>query len=332
MKNVIFTILSLFIGINAYADSWTMSCDPSTPAQFTDLQEAIDNASAGDTIYIYGDLTNGCYTNNPFVDIDKELHFVGEGLDTDFGFKYNMTGVGCSNSSFRGINGAIFFKKLSSVETISNLLIYNCRIGLQYELFNSSLESPVISNLQIIKSRIVSIDLIIESSSFFNSFFGYSIALGSTTSSIFKNCVINQIEVDYISGNSFDFVNCIFTSLQSTTFIDQNYDNCFFQEDISFVDQIDCESCIIGADPLFLGDDPFYHNTDLEDLKLATGSPCIGTGQGGTDMGITGGDFPFVDDFTLYPFIPKVTKLELSKNAVGQNSTIQFNSEAILQD
>lgn len=83
---------------------------------------------------------------------------------------------------------------------------------------------------------------------------------------------------------------------------------------------------IYGQDPSFVNYSP---NTAFDftlDFHLNTGSPCIGTGVGGTDIGIYGGAYPF--NVGEGPKIPVVDFVNISNTAVPQGSTFYLQFDA----
>jgi len=68
------TFFLLALSFGAQATTWTVSNNPNKPAQFTSAQAAADSSAAGDTLLISGSTTS--YGN---LDIEKQLHLIGEG-------------------------------------------------------------------------------------------------------------------------------------------------------------------------------------------------------------------------------------------------------------
>ena len=74
----LFLLLITYQSTNAQ-NIWIVSNEPGyTPADFDNIQSAIDSASQGDLIYIHG--TASVYSENPI--LDKKLHIIGPGYWT----------------------------------------------------------------------------------------------------------------------------------------------------------------------------------------------------------------------------------------------------------
>ena len=75
MKKQILFIAAAIVAVASFAQtSHTVSNNPANPAQFTEIQEAINAASDGDTIYVAGSATN--YGN---VLVNKRVVLIGAG-------------------------------------------------------------------------------------------------------------------------------------------------------------------------------------------------------------------------------------------------------------
>lgn len=112
MKKLI-TILSLSLSLTSFAGVITCSNNPNSPGQYTSLQDAIDNANAGDTILVHGSGTSyGNITLN-----SKALTFIGAGINQPssdisqlgrvqiYRLSASVSGSGCT---FIGLNICLF--------------------------------------------------------------------------------------------------------------------------------------------------------------------------------------------------------------------------------
>ncbi|HEC82336.1 MAG TPA: hypothetical protein ENI53_00425 [Thermoplasmatales archaeon] len=95
---------------------------------YTNIQSAIDNASDGDTVFVY----NGTYYEN--VVIDKSITFVGENKETtiiDGDYLGDVVNISRNNISMKGfsiINGGNWHIGIK-ICYVSNVMIYNCSIS-----------------------------------------------------------------------------------------------------------------------------------------------------------------------------------------------------------
>ena len=78
MKATLFLFALIIISACSFSAVLTVSNDPLTPAQYTDLQTAVNAASSGDSIYV-----SGSYNNYGNVNITKQLTLIGAGANPD---------------------------------------------------------------------------------------------------------------------------------------------------------------------------------------------------------------------------------------------------------
>lgn len=122
----------LFISTLCWGQAQFVVQNASKTEVYTNINDAITNAVAGDTLYIPG---GGFTITN--TTIDKELHWVGHGHYPDStkatfqtriisNLNFNST---CSNSSFEGIyfTGALQFGYDN--QDVSNITMKRCRVG-----------------------------------------------------------------------------------------------------------------------------------------------------------------------------------------------------------
>lgn len=105
MKKLFF-ILSGFIPVTLLATVRTVSNTPSTLAQFSTIQAAVNASSSGDTIYVHA--SPNVY--GAFTQTNKQLTIIGPGWSPDKNLPLvtviagcTITGAGCSNSEYQGI-------------------------------------------------------------------------------------------------------------------------------------------------------------------------------------------------------------------------------------
>jgi hypothetical protein len=68
-----------------------------------------------------------------------------------------------------------------------------------------------------------------------------------------------------------------------------------------------------------------------QNYALLAGSPAIGTGTNGTDIGINSGNSP-VTQLYKYAKIPAVTSLTIPVSSVPVGGTLQINIQAVSRD
>jgi hypothetical protein len=106
MKKIIST-LALFVSFFAQATIRTVSNSPSTLAQFSTIQAAIDASSAGDTVYVHGSPN----TYAAFSIVNKQVVIIGPGWSPNKNLPFNayvngctIQGSSCSNTEIQGMS------------------------------------------------------------------------------------------------------------------------------------------------------------------------------------------------------------------------------------
>ena len=97
----------------------------SGPGNYTDIQDAVDNASNGDTVYVYTGIYNRIENKTYCVDLNKSIHLVGEDKNTTIlngTCIWEVVDVEADNAEFNG-----FTVKNSKPGT--GILIYNWSNG-----------------------------------------------------------------------------------------------------------------------------------------------------------------------------------------------------------
>jgi len=350
------TFFLLALSFGAQATTWTVSNDPNKPAQFTSAQAAADAAAAGDTLLISGSTTS--YGN---LDIEKQLHLIGEGWGPSVDIPTFST-IYCSNqdamvnasgSVIEGLNiNQLFFSYFES-GTLENVVVKRC--SMEYASFQPSAPYDV-RNIRIEDSRILRYAQFTQSHWLGNS--------GNVEDIEFLRCVFDGIDNYHLSGvgdcNGHLFIrNCMFLTtggkLSSGAMSEATFENCIFIGG-NFTDVADCvfNHCLAhqGDDALpptgnagsgnLSSTDPQFASypmtpTDFSwdhDYTLAAGSPAIDAGaQGaGMDLGIGGNLTSFDGNLPETPRGPVVTEVNLPVTAVTVGGTLQINVSAESRD
>jgi len=368
MKNLysfLFLCVCYAIGSSAMAGVITVSNVSNRPAQYTGLQAAVDAAAAGDTILITGGGAN--YGN---VTLVKRLVLIGEGIRSNYvGVdylylrRYNAA-LGSDSSQFigLGINGIYINGDFSGGSSplsgytfercvlnnqfsseygglVSDITFRHCYFGggctvyfrdtfrnttLTNCIFNGGAISPHVGNGNMMNSQVV-----IRNSLFLN-----------RTSSFFTQSYIGWPYFYYANLNGLVLENNIFFRAEPT-----GCDNCVFNNNLTYANTGTSvlptsgslgSGNIANADPMFVN---FPFNLTSPDAgfswdhnyELQPGSPAIGTGTNGTNIGIWGGNAP-VSQIPSTPRIPAVTELNIPVSSVPVGGTLQINLRAVSRD
>ena len=301
----------------------------------TALTDAIAAATAGDIIHVVRSSTDyGTIT------IDKQLSIFGIGLnpDTDGNERSIVSTVLIDDPVASGtrISGLRITNQLGlggTTGVLSNLLIENSRIRwIQHLSVNTTLSNIIIRN-NVIGSGFTTteekIDLlagaisniIIANNVLYVSTFPHGVITARNGTSIENNLFIGNgigsaslyYAFENFNGNSVK--NNIFFLLRPHAI--GSFNNNTFENNITYNTAADAFSTANGnisqnnieaQDPL-MTNVPFGGSIDYStfDPTLLGGSPAIGSGEGGTDMGVFGGPAPMKLSGTLIPLIQSLT-------------------------
>ncbi|MCC6840053.1 MAG: hypothetical protein IT230_07835 [Flavobacteriales bacterium] len=314
------TVLSLILGFTAPAMAQLPRIvvqGTGTPAVFTDLADAVAAAQAGDKLYLSGN-------NFPFpanLEIDKELHFFGAGVHPDSTQVTGTTTLTCastaeplrvlttaSGSTFTGIRFtttagdfsslAIQYGVVDADDDPTDIVFQRCWFQGQVQLGTGpDAGGPTTFDECVFLGRI---DGMGRSATLTRCIIanGYNtITLtGLDGASTVENCVVLgtiQTNNGVTIRNSFLRTNGGYASFACT--------NCVFQNNITPNQLIaDASPGVVATGnltdvdlgTLFVAEsNGMYEVTD--DLHMVAGSPGIGFGTDGTDVGIYGTASPY---------------------------------------
>ncbi|NOR47232.1 MAG: DUF1565 domain-containing protein [Methanosarcinaceae archaeon] len=265
-------IFSLMIGA-ASAKTWYVDDDGGSGVDFTNIQNAIDAASDGDTVFVY----NGTYYEN--INLKDGIMMQGESADvTTINGSGNKVVVEAGNSTIAGftITGGDWgiFSGYSSPIITNNIISDNIELGIL------CWSSEIISNNIISSSQ--------------------SGIYCSGSSPIITNNIItgNSIEGIFCEGSSPTITNNVIIGNElgiscdiSSPAISHNdvWDNGEDKED-------NYHGCVAGISDITA--DPLFIDPTNSDYHLQAGSPCIdaGTNEGAPSTDFDGNPRPIDGD------------------------------------
>jgi hypothetical protein len=324
------TVLAMLIfGLFAHATVITVSNTPNSPAQFTDLQTAINAATAGDTLYV-----SGSSTNYGDIVIDKQLVLMGTGFNpqkefpfvssfgqidfqmgssgsiiSGFNFSNNVNGAGANNIQIRRCTFQVIYV------TGTNWLIENNFVNSSIQCGNSF---NLVINNNFISGQINNSSLpnfILSNNLFFTA--GGGILLNSITNANIVNNIFYGAHTGGVSNSVFNN-NLTFNSLQNTLPYGTNTGS----------------GNIANQDPQFTTIQTLnYTFSAFDDYRLLSTSPGHNAGTDGTDIGPFGGSSPFPSSpIGGEPKIPQVKNMNLSNTTYPLNGNINLNVKGKKQD
>ena len=304
------TIIAMAILMIAQITSatvWRVNATPNSSAHYASLQAAHDNALTltDDTLYLEGStFSAGGLT------ITKKLTIIGNGyfLDQNPDTQHNISPSKISSYVYchAGSEGS----KFSGCTFYSPVYIYTNNIILERNHFTYGQNNQIYAQANC--SDILIIDNYFYCHTSWNSiYFGYThsnilvannyftgkVNVSSNFGGIFSNNIFhnattihNSTVVNNISLSTVSLTNCIVTYNIGTS--------------TQFGDQDGNQQNVLQAD-IFVGSTG--NSTDGQ-WQLKTGSPAIGAGEEGTDIGLYGGEFPY--KLSGLPPIPAIYSLD----------------------
>lgn len=337
----------LLLSSNSIATVRTVSNDPAGGSQYATLQLAYNAAATGDTLLLEGTGLN--YSTGDYW--AKSLVVIGIGFNPQkqnprrsmiqaaWGSGVTMFGLVAAGggSKFYGIEFTGFYSgnSIQLANQTNNVLFEDCKFNGMINFNNTSVTNWVIRNC------------------IFDYNNNLNVAVGGVNSLVsnvlFSNCVFDgYIEGSTNPNTNFTFDHCLFLS---TTTIFSNFQYGTISNSI-FMNGFPCcgatnsiflnNLCRVAgswpptglnnsgsgnlslADPLFTNftNGAFYTNT--QDYTLLPGSPAIGTGTAGSDIGVHGGGSGF-SRFGEVLHTPIVRSVNIQNTSVAPNGTLNVD-------
>ncbi|WP_020531125.1 hypothetical protein [Flexithrix dorotheae] len=329
-NKILITLCCILLPFLLEAKIWRVNNVPGKPADFTSLQAAHTQANIGDTIHLEGSNTDyGVFT------CTKKLVIIGPGsyLSLNSETQANLSDAKVQSIELgKGSAGTILmslhiYKNNPSSKTTgnitisdSNISILRCRIDNSI-IFSSATE--VVSNFMLLQNHIAEnittddeenspVDLIINNNIVSN------ISVSSNA----------QISQNVIRGN----LTCSNSTVRNNFFyggiIGENNiitHNIAFTETSSIPDANENKKNVAEASVLTKneeGSPSLYY-------KIIPGSVAEGNGFGDTDVGIFGGDMPFVP--SLLPKMPIIYEFSAPVQVTSQEGSFEIRIKAKAQ-
>lgn len=347
MKTPTLALLAFGLPILAQATVLTVSNRPGYPAQYATFATAHTAASAGDTLYLtpspntYGTATvtkgitiiGGGYAGAayPVTLAAINLNAGSSGtrmIGMDVGtITLNVTGL--TDITIDRVRFTSLVKGLTSY-TINGLVIRHCAIG-SISLASTAGQATNVEIVNNVFAGNTTAQSISGSSATSvlvanNIFLGLSNntsyrALGSFTNGL----VVNNIFYGRAPAAATGVTDCVFSN---------NLSFSTFANDLPPAGNTGAGN-VVNQNPLFVNVPTFNPAPAVMvtyDYNLQVGSPAIGSGSGGTDMGLYGGSTPLLVPLDGLPRLPHVTSFDLASPVVGQSGTVDGDAEGTKHD
>jgi hypothetical protein len=328
--------------LQARAAIITVSNAPNSPGQYTDLQEALDAASSGDTIYVSGSMTS--YGN---IDIDKQITLIGAGfhpnnqynLKSELGTVYlraNNDPVNPENASGSIITGFKISGVYNSGDDMNDIQIMRNDVSYEINTGSKTCQGWIIKNNILNTVETYSYGTIYAT----NFIISNNIIRGGIR--YFKSATI--LVANNLFPDGFSFINLSLATIQNNIFYagtTSGCNYCTFLNNLSlgannvfdYAENIANDENLVNVNPLFVDVDAYTFDFAY-DYHLKATSPCMGTGTDDGDMGIYGGLYPFPSGGDVpfqtspMPSMPQITHMTILNYAVPANGTLEVEITA----
>ena len=346
-KFILVSVLAVFVYV-ANAGIITVSNDPNSPGQYSSLQDAINAANNGDTLLVAGSLeTYGDITIQ-----NKEVHIIGVGYRPDKQSPkhseintiiFNGTPNGSSLEGFEVTgyvhnNGADFVTlKRNRINLIKinseshDIYIYNNIIG---ELTKDYYQNDEISNLYISNNIITN-----------KIKWGDPNALPNTNIFVSNNLFVGCGNAFEKIADNFYHFTCVNNIFYASSPYHSNMQYCDFSNNLSYNttnDNFNTSGTNTGSNNVVSQNPDFVSETNdvfdyTDDYNLNAGSPAIGAGNDGNDIGIYGGTYPWPEGgisgsgymYSQEPQVPQVHSLILG---VPVNNSLNVQVQGVINN
>ncbi|MFN8251065.1 MAG: hypothetical protein U0V75_04220 [Ferruginibacter sp.] len=335
-----FCILFIALVYKANAATWIVSNVPGFPANFSSLQACVDAAANGDIIIVQG--SGASYGD---VEVTKMLTILGPGYflnqnpqtqavmaSAKLNSIYFKNGSGGSILEGMNINGSAPFGYPAGAPCFSGS-------SSSYSIKIDSAAVTCIANYWEDWIQVSNSTGTVIKGCFGNSIFGYiNISDLHVENTIFINAFFNNAVVKNslfyygINAGSHCVDNCIFiNNIISNSPGYFSFGNSSFSNNIFTSDPlgVNAGNNLVNVDPntLFIGFPNQGGNSYDGRFRLKSGSPAIGNGEGGTDIGPFGGNSPYqLSGISLHPNIWFVNMPSVGTSGGGLQVQIKVNA------
>ena len=273
-------LLTNFIGQNLFAGKHRVNNNPELNAEFTDIQTAIDAASAGDTIYIEGSTLP--YESDSLI-INTQLVIFGPGFYLEENDSTTVDKLNAMVSSF------IVFNAGSSGSILSGLDIQGFGSEIQINADNIQVSrNHLVTHIEIVGN--VAQTLIAQN---YWDCCGIFMLTGENAATVFILNNIFTIDTGPISISEFGS-----GIIENNVFL---FSSELSVSNSTIRNNICAGGVYVGNNTVsnnfeYITPSDFFYMTGSTDgqYQLKPGSPAIGAGYNGTDCGAFGGAQPYV--------------------------------------
>ncbi|MGV3630980.1 MAG: hypothetical protein ACO1O6_07230 [Bacteroidota bacterium] len=366
MKKTVLSILAAVgLSLTAQATVRTVSNHVNSPGQYTSLQAAHDASASGDTLYIHAsDVAYGNLT------MDRSLVLIGEGALPDKQLQYD-THINTINLTYAAFPATT----TAAGSKFYGLLIDQVYVGYTSSASTTGLGSITFSRNKL---GAISLQKNHSNLLIYNNVINYMGQTSSTAGSLYNcvfsnnictyfqpiiseganNLISNNIFETYFNARGSVVSNNVFYNYTSNGTVNVSTISCTFSNNLFYAFNAVNPAIISGSntgtgnlfdvDPVYttpaLGSQVYQYtysnpaNGPFANLHLQASSPGKNYGTDGTDIGLYGGSYPWVDGsatdsryryFTMPSQVPHMMEMNIINPALPVNGTlnVEFNAK-----
>ncbi|MFZ4635344.1 MAG: hypothetical protein ACOYNO_14155 [Saprospiraceae bacterium] len=340
MKHSTLTVVFLLCACFAHATTFTLNNNNPSPGQYTTFDAAQTAASSGDTI-----LVHASPNSYDVITFTKSLTLIGPGHRpaVNGGISANFSNIFVLNNLINvrisGINLAgLFGPGGGTLTNNDNLTIQNCHFFARVEIgpnsSNMLFKNCIFDNSSYVNfNGNASRDVLFTNNYFKTTYSNPINGGGDSGSKIFSNNLFFGAGPQTVSAgniNNFIFENNIFYGVGATN---ASQTNCVYNNNLTYQASNNTlppsgqsgSNNLVNVDPKFV-DAPSPGNIDFEynrNYRLQTGSPGLGAGTFGTNLGIYESDNEF--SMTGEPARPQTTTVTVNPAVIPSGGSTQVN-------
>lgn len=315
MKHLCLLLLCIFTYSMTNAKIWRVNNIAGINADYSTAQAAHDAANVGDTIHL-----ETSSTSYGFVTASKQLVWIGNGYFVDGTKASYMGGIQFGSGSANSVVTGIYFTSYVYVNS-NNITVNRCYVPLLYFFTNSINQTH---DFAMTQSFVANVSYTTSGS---NASTGYTFTNNVFTSSFelptnFTSVVLIHNYINNLHSSTVAFIayNNIFYNVSSNqqicTYAINVYNNLFMYYNNTLYTgtngNIFVNSTPTSTNSVFTGS---LSNSNDTWLTLKSGSPAIGAGLGGVDIGPLGGSSKY--RMSGIPPVPYFTQFQFQSTPVN---------------
>lgn len=344
MKKIPFLLVLLLTTSQLFANKYTLDNSPGAPADFTNVTDAMNGVSDGDTIYVQPSATS-----YGIINLNKRIVLLGAGHHPEFtSYRSEFSDIRFYTGSGESIIKGVYVSNLIVImafQTVPNVILsHNYFTGqnvMSYESWASAPTWIIESNVIYSVANWISIGAFTDGTIFRNNLIctvssNIFYALPADTILDHNTFIFSssyQVE-NLINGTSVNVTNNIFyINAPATGNLQGTCTGCFWENNMTYalngtINDLPGNN-YNNTDPLFVNvpdNSPLFLYTN--DYHLTALSPALDAATDGTDIGLTGGITPF-NMYGFDPHLPRLQEVNLLENAAPVNGTITLRIRGV---